>query len=356
MALAAVMLTMACGGGAGTGSGMTGVGGADSGLLSDAGAGGSAGAHDASAEMTGAGGTTSPPSDAMTSDAGDSASLPSPPDTAPESNGGPTADGAVPAGGDPGAFIPKRRGVCPTFASGMVTVRPTSSIARQARVWISDAAAKLDGPLVFYWYGTNGSPAQAEQALGRDSIAAILALGGMVVAPVHDPAAGVWPWFLVSGAQDTDLQVADELLACAVETVGVDQRRIHSVGFSAGAIQTIQMSYRRSGYIASVVTFSGAKAPGIPDQDPSNKFAALIFHGGANDQVVVSFQEGSQQYKTELAASGRFSLICDHGLGHRIPPAAPTSAWPFLRDHPFGTTPSPYARTLPSSVPDYCRR
>jgi poly(3-hydroxybutyrate) depolymerase len=221
---------------------------------------------------------------------------------------------------------------------------------------MSDAAATMDGPLVFYWYGTNGTPAQAEQALGRDAIAAIVAQGGLVVAPVHDPAAGVWPWFLVSGTQDLDLQVADELLACAVETVGVDQRRIHSVGFSAGAIQTVQMSYRRSGYIASVVTYSGAKGPGIPDQDPDNKFAAMIFHGGANDRVVVSFQDGSMQYKADLTAAGRFSLICNHGLGHRIPPAAPTSAWPFLRDHPMGATPSPYAQTLPPAVPGYCQR
>jgi hypothetical protein len=280
-------------------------------------------------------------------------------DAAPDATSPPPTDAVdpiAPLPPGPAAFIPKPRGVCPKFASGMITVRPTSSIARQARVWISGDAATKHGPLVLYWYGTNGAPAQAEQALGRDSIAAILAQGGVVVAPVHDPAAGIWPWFLVAGTQDFDLQVADELVACAVETVGVDIRRIHSVGFSAGAIQTVQMSYRRSGYIASVVTYSGAKAPGIPDQDPSNKFAALIFHGGANDRVVVSFQDGSLQYRSDLAAAGRFSLICNHGLGHAIPPAGATSAWPFLRDHPFGTTPSPYVRTLPASVPGYCVR
>jgi hypothetical protein len=253
-----------------------------------------------------------------------------------------------------GAFIPRPRGVCPEFAAGMITVRP-GNLARQARLWISDAARTLDGPLVFYWYGTNGEPAQAEQALGRASIDAITALGGLVVAPVHDPAAGIWPWFLVAGTQDQDLQVADELLACALEKVGVDRRRIHSVGFSAGAIQTVQLSYRRSGYVASVVTYSGAKAPGIPDQDPSNKLAAMIFHGGAGDRVVISFQQGSETYKADLAAAGRFSLICNHGMGHRIPPAA-DSAWRFLQDHPLGATPSPYVATLPPGLPAYCMR
>ena len=266
--------------------------------------------------------------------------------TPPDSAGGPA----------PATFIPKPRGTCPEFAPGMITVRP-GSITRQARLWITPAAAQaMDGPLVFYWYGTNGVPAQAEQALGAETIAAITAQGGMVVAPLHDPAAGIWPWFLVAGTQDLDLQVADEILACAVEKVGVDRRRIHAAGFSAGAIHTVQMSYRRSGYIASVVSYSGAKGPGIPDQDPSNKLAAMIFHGGPGDRVVISFQEGSELYRTDLRAAGRFALMCNHGMGHRIPPAVGPSVLRFLQDHPHGASPSPWAAALPTGVPAYCVR
>jgi len=251
--------------------------------------------------------------------------------------------------------IPRATGPCPEFAPGMVTVRP-GGVARAVRVWMSDAARTLDGPLVFYWYGTNGSPAQAEQALGPATMASITGAGGLVVAPVHDPAAGTWPWFLVSGTQDNDLRVADEVLACAVEKLGVDLRRIHSLGFSAGAIHTVQMSYRRSGYLASVVTYSGAKSAAIPDQDPSNKLAAMIFHGGPNDRVVIGFQAGSEQYKRDLEAAGRFALICNHGLGHRIPVAAAAGVWRFLQDHPLGRTPPPYAAGLPPEIPAYCSR
>jgi hypothetical protein len=295
--------------------------------------------------QTGAADTAAPPGPATDTGA------PTPPVDA--AAGTPDAgQGGPPA---PGGFIPAPRGVCPEFAAGMITVRP-GTITRQVRLWISDASRTLDGPLVFYWYGTNGEPAEAERGLGAQTIAAITALGGVVVAPVHDPAAGIWPWFLVAGTRDLDLQVADELVACAIEKVGIDRRRIHSAGFSAGAIQTVQLSYRRSGYIASVVTYSGAKAPGIPDQDPSNKLAAMIFHGGPNDRVVVSFQAGSEMYKADLAAAGRFSLICNHGLGHRIPPAVADGAWRFLQDHPLGTTPSPYVATLPPGLPSYCMR
>jgi hypothetical protein len=252
-------------------------------------------------------------------------------------------------------FIPRPTGPCPQLAPGMVTVRP-GGVARNVRVWMSDAARTLDGPLVFFWYGTNGSPAQAEQALGPAALASITAAGGLVVAPVHDPAAGTWPWFLVSGTRDDDLRVADEVLACAVEGLGVDLRRIHSMGFSAGAIHTVQMSYRRSGYLASVVTYSGAKSAAIQDQDPSNKLAAMIFHGGPSDRVIIGFQAGSQQYKRDLEAAGRFALICDHGLGHRIPVAAAAGVWRFLQDHPLGRTPPPYAAGLPPEIPDYCSR
>jgi predicted esterase len=251
-------------------------------------------------------------------------------------------------------FVPKPTGVCPELTEGIVTFKPAGK-TRDVQIWISpEAARSLDGPLVFYWYGTGGAPAQAEAGLGASTIAAIKALGGIVAAPVHDPAAGIWPWYLVAGTQELDLEVADEVLACAIEKVGVDLRRIHSVGFSAGAIHTVQMGYRRAGYLASVVSYSGGQQAPIPDQDQTNKFAAMIFHGGPSDQVVVSFQMVSERYQAEMKMAGRFAFICNHGKGHQIPTDALPSVWRFLQDYPFGVTPSPYASGLPAGFPAYC--
>jgi hypothetical protein len=274
--------------------------------------------------------------------------------------------GSAGAGGDAGGvsspqarvpeprFLPEPTGPCPTLAAGTLTFRP-AGLARDVQIWMSpDAAAGLDGPLVFYWHGTNGEPAQAEAGLGAETIAAITAAGGLVAAPAHDPAAGTWPWYLVAGAQQDDLQIADEVLACARQQIGIDLRHVHVVGFSAGALQTVQMGYRRSGYVASVVTYSGGQMAAIPDQDPSNPLAAMIFHGGASDRVVISFQAASEMYRATLLGAGRFGFICDHGMGHRIPTAAVRSVWRFLQDHPFGTKPSPYARALPAGFPAYC--
>jgi predicted esterase len=185
------------------------------------------------------------------------------------------------------ANLPQPTGTCPDFVEGVISVSPAgNSQPRNVKVWVSDAADRLDGPLVFYWHGTGGSPDEALTGLGPDTIEAIKAEGGIVAAPYHDPEAGIYPWFLTTyplgtGRED-DLLVADEILACAIQKIGIDTGRIHSIGMSAGGLQTAQLSMRRSSYIASVVTYSGGiwdcDSP-PPNQDPANKFAAMIFHG-----------------------------------------------------------------------------
>ena len=253
------------------------------------------------------------------------------------------------------AFLPEATGPCPEFVDGTITVTPDGK-ARDVQIWISDAAQTLDGPLIFYWHGTGGSPInQPPNALGAANVEAILAEGGIIAAAHHDPAAGTFPWFLTTGSgPEDDLRVADEVLACAIEKVGIDKRRIHSIGMSAGGLNTTQMSYRRSGYLASVVTYSGGLLGAPPDQDPTNKFPAMIFHGGPSDQVVIGFQAASEAYRDALTDAGHFAFICDHGMGHTIPTDAVDSVRQFFVDHPFGTTPSPYAGGLPTGFPSYC--
>lgn len=253
------------------------------------------------------------------------------------------------------AFLPVATGPCPEFVEGKITVSPDGK-PRDVQIWISDAAKTLDGPLLFYWHGTGSSPVvEPPYGLSNATITAVKDLGGMVVAPYHDPAAGQFPWFLTTGSgPEDDIRVADEVLACAIEKVGVDLRRIHEIGMSAGGLNTTQMSWRRSGYLASVVTYSGGKLGDPPDQDPSNKFPAMIFHGGANDTVIVNFKSLSEQYAAELKSKGHFAFICDHGGGHSIPTDARKSVWQFFQDHPFGTSPSPYESGLPDGFPTYC--
>lgn len=282
-------------------------------------------------------------------------------DAAPPTDAAPPLEAGADAGVDSGATaratLPRPTGTCPAFSTtGTVRVQPAGVAARNARIWVSSAAATMDGPLVFYWHGTGGAPTQAEQALGLPTIQAINALGGVVIAPEHDPAAGTWPWFLVAGVRDDDLVVADELVACAAATIGVDPQRIHSTGFSAGGLQTTVMSFRRASYLASVVSYSGGLLFSIPParDAAAARFAALIFHGGATDTataippLMTAFQGTSETYFRVLDRAGDFPVICNHGAGHSVPASTRASALQFLLDHPFDTPPSPYAAGLPA--------
>jgi len=251
--------------------------------------------------------------------------------------------------------IPTSTGPCPDLsASGRVEVQPEGLAARGVHVWISDAAAELDGPVVFYWHGAGSRPEEATYGLDEATREAILAAGGMIFAPEHDPAAGTFPWYLTTGRQDDDLRVADELLGCAAETVGVDPNRIHAIGMSAGGLHTTQMSFARSSYVASVVTYSGGIYAGRPRTDePGNRFAALMFHGGPEDVVAIQFDDATREYAELMRARGQVAIVCDHGQGHTIPTAARPAVWRFFEDHPFGAE-SPYDAALPEAFPSYC--
>jgi predicted esterase len=280
----------------------------------------------------------------------------------PASDSGAASEGSV-AGDAPGPgngatpTLPAPTGACPTFANGMVTFSPAGISPRSAQVYMSSAAATMHGPLILYWYATYSSTAEVQYSLGS-TLAAIEAAGGIVVAPVADPNAGMFQWYFVNGSSKLDdFQVADEIVACAAKNTGVDTTHIHTMGMSAGALQTTAMSFLRSSYLASVVTYSGGMQPGfsLAMQDPNNKFAALVFDGGTSDNVFnVNFQAASQTYYTTLKSDGHFAAICDHGMGHAIPTAAAPSVWAFFQANGFGVYPSPYAGGLPASFPSYC--
>ncbi|HEY8088606.1 MAG TPA: hypothetical protein VIF09_12195 [Polyangiaceae bacterium] len=294
--------------------------------------------------------------------AGEDASAPLPPSHPPPvgSDAGVTppapGDASAPSSDGGSGTSPAPTGACPTLASGDVTFAPAGIPARKVALSMTDAAKTLHGPLVFYWHGTGSSPAEAAYALGS-TLAAIEAAGGIVAAPYHDPNAGQFPWYLVGGTKTDDLLVADEVLACVAASLGIDRAHVHSIGFSAGGLQTTAMSYLRSSYLASVVTFSGGLPQGYTptSQDPANKFAALIFDGGSSDNAFgFDFQAASQLYATTLKGAGQFSAICNHGGGHSIPTDAAPSIWAFFQANGFGVYPSPYVKGLPSGFPSYC--
>jgi predicted esterase len=254
--------------------------------------------------------------------------------------------------------IPAPTGTCPTITNGDVMFAPAGIPPRMVNIAMNPA--KTGGPLILYWYATGSNPNEAGYALGATE-QQILGAGGIVATPYADPTAGQFEWFIVNKSPKLDdFILADEIVGCLAQANLIDTTHIHSMGMSAGALQTTAVSFLRSNWVASVATYSGGVPAGYSapaSQDPANKFAALIFDGGATDDVFnVDFQAASQAYKAMLDADGHYTAICDHDMGHSIPVDAAPSVARFFADNGFGQWPSPYQSSgLPSGFPSYCK-
>lgn len=274
-------------------------------------------------------------------------SNPALPDSAPAADA-PAQSGATPV-------IPQPTGTCPAIVDGDVMFAPAGIPPRKVKLALGTPTG--NGPLILYWHATGSSPVEAAYALGS-TLTAITQAGGIVATPYADPTAGTFEWFIVNQSpKQDDFLVADEIVACLAQAHAIDTNHIHSMGMSAGGLQTTATSFIRSSYIASVSTFSGGVPPGFspPIQNPDNKFAALIFDGGTSDNVFgVDFKAASEQYRSMLDASGHFAAICDHGMGHNIPLDAAPSVATFFTANAFGAWPSPYSAGLPPTFPAYC--
>jgi poly(3-hydroxybutyrate) depolymerase len=152
-----------------------------------------------------------------------------------------------------------------------------------------------------------------------------------------------------------DFAMADQILACAVQQLNIDTRRIYSAGCSAGGLQTGAMVYSRSSYLAAGMPNSGGIVFAFPMDDPSHVPSLITTHGGTSDNVGVSFAQTSATEDNDIASKGGYVVDCNHGGGHCQAPANDIAAqWQFCKDHPFGVSPNPYASGLPASFPSYC--
>ena len=256
--------------------------------------------------------------------------------------------------------IPAPTGTCPALVNGDVMFAPAGIPPRMVKLAL-DPAKIGTGPLILYWFATGSNPNEAGYSLGATETQ-IIADGGIVAAPYADSTAGQFEWFIVNKSTKLDdFILADEIVGCLAQAHAIDTTHIHSMGMSAGALQTTAVSFLRSNWVASVATYSGGIPAGYTapaSQDPGNKFAAFIFDGGSTDNVFnTDFKGASEAYKAALDADGHFTAICDHNMGHSIPVDAAPSVAKFFADNAFGQWPSPYAASgLPSGFPTYCTK
>jgi poly(3-hydroxybutyrate) depolymerase len=226
----------------------------------------------------------------------------------------------------------------------MITV-----LAQQVQIWTGPANTK--GPMVFYWHGTGSNSAEAQSGLGP-GLAEVQSKGGVVASFTTTTAMGMNTgnavWYT------GDFAMADIILSCAVKQGLVDVRQIYTAGCSAGGLQVGAMVYGRSSYLAAAMPNSGGTTFAYTMQD-KHVPAMCSTHGGASDVVIISFPMATATMNMDLRAKGGFVVNCDHGGGHcQSPPAVKTAQWEFLKAHPFGVSPEPYAAGLPADFPTFC--
>ena len=257
----------------------------------------------------------------------------------------------LPMATGPGPTIPMAKGECPMFMNGT-----TIMIGGHKGVAITAGAPGKGGPLLFYWHGTGGNASEAQRTLPAGVRNEITAAGGIIASFNGNQSAGTGRDCSGTGAHNmADFDAADEIVACAVKTHGIDAHRIYSTGCSAGGLQTGCMAQMRSSYIAAAAPNSGGVVVSQAWQDKHSP-AILTMHGGSSDMVIVTFSQTSATLDMNAKMHGSFVVNCNHGGGHcQAPAALQTAAWQFMKDHPWGFTMSPWASMFPAGVPDYCK-
>ncbi|MGO9836682.1 MAG: hypothetical protein ACLP1X_21005 [Polyangiaceae bacterium] len=270
---------------------------------------------------------------------------------------GGSSGGSSGGGGMTPTMLPTAMGACPTFANGSQATLTAGSQTIKADIWMGSTGG---GPLIFYWHGTDSS-ATAEVPDAFDT-AALMSAGGIIVGPEESTRTGtptgntgddVW--------YTSDAAFMDQAVACAIEQLRIDTKHIHTAGYSAGGLQTVYIWFARSGYVASVISYSGGDATinAAAMQDPSNIPPAIVAHGAmGQDTFILDFAQESAAWESVISMDHGTYIDCNDGGNHlaffqtRAPNLKPV-ALKFLNDHPFGIKPEPYT-SLPSGFPTYC--
>lgn len=324
-------------------------GGTSSGSNGTSNGGGSSGAPDGTGSS---GGTSTSSSGSVVNSTSSSSGSPGGSSSGSGSSSGTTRDGG--SGSSSGTItttgagpkIPAVSGTCPTLATGTITV-----LGQSVSIW-AGAKSATPAPILFYWHGTGSSAMEAQYIMGTQ-INEIVSEGGLVAS------------FSTSTGQGTntgdavwytgDFAMADQILACAVQQLNIDTRKIYTAGCSAGGLQSGAMVYSRASYLAASMPNSGGIVVSFPSDDPSHIPSVITTHGGTSDMVVVSFSQTSATLDNDIAMKGGYVVDCNHGGGHCGAPAPDIAAqWQFCKDHPYGVSPNPYSGGLPSSFPSYC--
>ena len=197
-----------------------------------------------------------------------------------------------------------------------------------------DIARREQGPLIFYWHGSNENWKQVDRVLGESVIQKIVNEGGIVVVP-HAGAPAATPWYVANPLTTTlknDFYLADQLVSCAEQLYDIDERRIYSMGFGTGGVMSAAMGRFRSSYIASIVSHFGGQPPWLSlsfSEQPANYYSAFITydkqHKGMSESLV-NYLEWRGVHRVK---------VCQKDRGYRMPFNAMQKGWDWIKNTHF---------------------
>jgi acetyl esterase/lipase len=259
----------------------------------------------------------------------------------------PALDEPTPAGAFEPA-IPAVTEECPAFQTGTLTFMGLGGI----QIVAGAKPAAPTAPMVFYWHGTGSTSGEFSLMAGAVR-SGVEAEGGILVSFQGTTGGDALSGTSVFGR--SDLQLVDQLVACAVRDHNVHPRRIFTTGCSAGGLFATNLAALRSQYIAAAAPNSGGMT--FPQQFASDYTPALMTVHGApgRDVVVVDFSNTSATADRSFSGRGGFVIDCNHGGGHCGGGLA-GDIWEFFEAHPYGVepTPSPWTSGLPSGFSSAC--
>jgi predicted esterase len=254
--------------------------------------------------------------------------------------GGLGAGGSVSAGGS-GGSAGTVNAVCSNIVAGTSTLT-VNGTSRTFSVQLPANTSRM--ALLFLWHGFMQVPTDFANTIVYDVPAGKwvpfdpngFPMPLMIVTPVDTkllPPAGL-DWDIVSGA--TDFPYFEAMLQCIKQQFQIDETRIYSFGFSAGAVFTDLLSAKYPHLFAATISESGAwfndqaewsdvTIPLIQWQWPSFNVAdggnVLLTHGGTNDfATVISLESANHKALPFLHDNGRTVTECAHTFGHTLDP------------------------------------
>lgn len=213
-------------------------------------------------------------------------------------------------------------------------------------------------PLVFYWHPLGGTASMMVNYLDLDEVARD---NGFALIVPDSLDSNPFEWNFIGGEAEAadDLALFDDLRTCAVRQLGVDVRKVHATGMSAGGLWTTFLSIHRGDALASVLVMSGGTGNLVQYEAPAGEsFPALLMWGGPNDTfssgpLDINFQETTQTFSDSLRTDGHFVVHCEHDEGHDIPPEGLDVSVAWILPHVYGE-PSPWLGRDPSEMASYC--